>query len=251
MALITPVANGRLTDRFDPDRGYVPGVGNMGAHTGQDIAAPAGTPIYAATDGVVSRKWWDAEGNRAMGGWMIEIRRDAAFATRYAHMQSDSPLPVGARVVGGQTVIGYVGSTGAANGPHLHLEVLINGVRVDPLPYLTGTASEGEDDMTPDQSQKLDAVYAAIFGPANVGTTTLKWASVDGARSAAYGVLDIDIHTQALIAKLIGQQAALLQAVQQLAGGGGTVDMAALEKAAEKGARDALSGLTLKAEVEG
>lgn len=250
MALITPVANGRLTDRFDPDRGYVPGVGNMGAHTGQDIAAPAGTPIYAATDGVVSRKWWDAENGRAMGGWMVEIRRDAAFATRYAHMQSDSPLPVGARVVGGQTVVGYVGSTGAANGNHLHFEVLINGVRVDPLPYLTGS-SEGEDDMSAKAEGEVNASYQALFGPANAGGQKMTWMSVDGPRSAAYGLLDINIHTQALVAQLIGQQAALLQAVQQLAGGGGTVDMAALEKAAEKGARDALSDLTLKAEVKG
>ena len=65
-----------------------------------------------------------------------------------------------------------------------------------------------------------------------------------------YGVLPIVAHSQAMIAQLIGQVGALTAAVQALPGGG-QVDMAALEAAAEKGARDALAGLTLKAEVGG
>lgn len=244
MTLIVPVS-GRFTDAYGP-RGYVPGIGNLGFHTGQDIAAAAGTPIYAAHNGVVTRKWWDKYANgQGAGGWMIETRGDDGVTVRCAHMQDASPLAIGQRVYAGQTVVGLVGATGAATGPHLHFEVLVGGQFVDPLPYLNG--SLGDDDMTPDQSMKLDAVYAALFGPVNVGGKQLSWASVDGDRAAAYGVLDIDIHTQSLVAQLVGQVSALTAAVQTLPGGG-AVDMARLEEAAERGARDALSGLVLKAD---
>lgn len=116
----------------------------------------------------------------------------------------------------------------------------INGLRV---------AQPGEDEMTPDQAQKLDAIYAGIFGPRNIGVPALSWASADGAKQSFYGNLEIDIHTQSLVAQLQGQVAALTQAVKSIPGGGG-IDMVALEDAAERGAREALSGITLKVEAK-
>lgn len=135
ISLTVPVPNGTFTDAFGP-RGFVPGVGNVGFHTGRDIAAPAGTPIYAAHSGIVTRKWWDAfaDGSGA-GGWMVEIDHgDGIYISRYAHMSEPSPLIVGGRVIEGQTIVGYVGSSGAANGPHLHHEVLEYGRYVNPDP---------------------------------------------------------------------------------------------------------------------
>ncbi len=101
-------------------------------HAGQDIAAPTGTPIYAATGGVVAI----VETPDESGGYgnYTCINRGAGFATCYAH-QSVVYVHVGQVVAQGQ-LIGLVGSTGASTGPHLHFEVRINGVPVNPLPYL-------------------------------------------------------------------------------------------------------------------
>jgi murein DD-endopeptidase MepM/ murein hydrolase activator NlpD len=98
-------------------------------HPGQDIAAPWGTPIYAATSGVVSIAGWVS----GYGNYTC-INRDPVFATCYGH-QSAIFVSVGQSVTQGQH-IGNVGSTGYSTGPHLHFEVRINGQVVDPLPYL-------------------------------------------------------------------------------------------------------------------
>lgn len=97
-------------------------------HTGVDLAARSGTPIYAAGDGVVEfHGWQTGYGNK------IEIKHVNGFETAYAHMSRYEPgIKVGTRVRQGQ-VIGYVGSTGYATGPHLHFEMKINGNLVDPL----------------------------------------------------------------------------------------------------------------------
>ncbi len=101
-------------------------------HAGQDIAAPMGTPIYAATAGTVAI----VETPDQSGGYgnFTCIDRGGGFATCYAH-QSAVLVHVGQVVTQGQE-IGLVGSTGASTGPHLHFEVRINGVPVDPDPYL-------------------------------------------------------------------------------------------------------------------
>lgn len=101
-------------------------------HAGQDISAPTGTPIVAATAGTVAI----VETPDQSGGYgnYTCIDRGAGFATCYAH-QSAVFVSVGAVVAQGQE-IGLVGSTGASTGPHLHFEVRLNGVPVDPVPYL-------------------------------------------------------------------------------------------------------------------
>lgn len=100
-------------------------------HWGIDWGAPAGTPIYAAHDGTVTWSGWDH--SYYGGGWQIQIT-NGEYATWYLHMQAQSPVSVGTRVKRGQ-LIGYVGSTGASTGPHLHLELHVNGTPVDPAPY--------------------------------------------------------------------------------------------------------------------
>ena len=123
ISLVHPLPGSKPTDPYGP-RGNVPGQGNLGFHTGQDYAAALGTPIYAAQNGVVTRKWWDAFVNgRPAGGNMIELDH-GGYRTRYAHMQHQSDLAVGAKVTAGKTIIGRVGATGVATGPHLHFEFL-------------------------------------------------------------------------------------------------------------------------------
>ena len=115
-----PVAQGRLTSRFGP-RGSRP-------HNGVDYAAPHGTAVYAAGDGVVDKLYTSAS-----YGNYVRIRHDNEFHTAYAHLAGFARgLRVGVRVRRGQ-VIGAVGSTGRSSAPHLHYELAWRGTAVDPL----------------------------------------------------------------------------------------------------------------------
>lgn len=113
--------SGTVTSVFGPRGG--------GFHSGFDIANASGTPIYATGDGVVTFKGYVG----AMGK-MIEISHGNEFATVYAHM-SRYAVETGDRVERGD-LIGYMGNTGRTTGPHLHYEVRVNGVPVNPRPYL-------------------------------------------------------------------------------------------------------------------
>ena len=97
-------------------------------HTGVDINVAYGTPVYAADGGTVILAGWN-------GGYgnCIVINHGNGLTTLYGHMSS-LVASVGQSVSKGQ-VIGYVGSTGASTGPHLHWEVAVNGQRVNPLNY--------------------------------------------------------------------------------------------------------------------
>ncbi len=118
--LIWPV-NGPVTSPFGYRWGRL--------HSGIDIGVPEGTPIHAAAAGtVVLAAWTGGYGNYTC------IDHGGGLATCYAH-QSAYAVSAGAHVSQGQ-VIGYVGSTGHSFGPHLHFEVRLNGVPVDPLGYL-------------------------------------------------------------------------------------------------------------------
>lgn len=97
-------------------------------HHGIDIGAPHGTPIKAAASGTVGQAgWWGAGGNA------VRIDHTSQLSTRYAHL-SRYAVKAGQQVTQGQ-VIGYVGSTGNATGPHLHFEVRVKGASVDPLKF--------------------------------------------------------------------------------------------------------------------
>lgn len=112
----------RITSRY----GSVSSVRRYRPHTGTDFAAPSGTKIISITDGVVDKAGYAA----GSYGNYIYIR-SGNMQIRYAHMRNPTHLRKGQSVTAGQ-VIGYVGSTGNSTGPHLHLEILINGSRVDP-----------------------------------------------------------------------------------------------------------------------
>ena len=98
-------------------------------HQGIDIGVPYGTPIHAAAAGtVIYCGWMEGYGN------LVVIDHHNTLATAYAH-QSSIAVQCGQDVSQGD-VIGYVGCTGHCTGPHLHFEVRVNGIPVDPLGYL-------------------------------------------------------------------------------------------------------------------
>lgn len=133
ITLQNPLPGAPLTDAFGP-RGFVPGLGDLGFHNGQDFAADAGTPIRAANSGVV-RSFWDTQ-----GGGESTIVDAGDYFTQYSHMQGRGIIPDGKYVTAG-TIVGYVGATGAATGPHLHFILFIYGTGVvDPMDYV-GTAN--------------------------------------------------------------------------------------------------------------
>ncbi len=109
--------------------------GDVRAHKGVDYAAAMGTPVRSVGDGVVV-----FAGPHGGYGNSIDVRHPNGFVTRYGHMRGfASGIRVGTRVSMGET-IGYVGMTGFTTGPHLHFEVLVNGVQRDPLTALKSGA---------------------------------------------------------------------------------------------------------------
>jgi len=128
-----------LTSRFGARRHPVLGYTRM--HRGVDFGAPSGTPIYAAGDGTV-----ELIGTQRGYGRVIRLQHNGRLSTAYAHMSRFARLKKGARVKQGE-VIGYVGSSGMATGPHLHYEVLVAGAQVNPLSVdlPTGTTLAGRD----------------------------------------------------------------------------------------------------------
>lgn len=111
-----------------------PITGGKGNHTGIDIPAARGTPIYASKSGVVTTSVLGSGSNWAYGNHVVVSHSDGT-STLYAHMNSRA-VKQGQTVKQGD-VVGYVGTTGRSTGNHLHFEVRKNGQRVDPLNYFT------------------------------------------------------------------------------------------------------------------
>jgi len=112
-----------------------PVLGGRRQHHGIDLAAPTGTPVFATGDGVVGRA--DLYSSY---GLFISIEHGASMETRYAHL-SRLAVAAGDTVKKGD-LIGYVGSTGRSTGPHLHYEVRVEGLAVDPIPYMVESEAQ-------------------------------------------------------------------------------------------------------------
>ena len=125
--LKAPLKFTRISSGFSYNRKH-PVYGYTRAHTGVDYAAPTGTPVMSIGDGTVISKGWGGD-----GGNTVKIRHNSVYTTAYLHLSKyASGLKVGDRVHQGD-VIGYVGMTGTATGPHLDFRVWKNGTPVNPL----------------------------------------------------------------------------------------------------------------------
>ncbi|WP_049622955.1 OapA family protein [Frateuria defendens] len=139
-----PVDFTRISSQFSVAR-FHPILGRMRAHKGVDYAAPTGTPIHAAGDGVIKFKgWMNGYGN------FVVIQHNGSISTAYGHMSRFGSERIGQHVSQGQ-VIGYVGMTGLATGPHLHYEFRVDGAQRDP------------QKMTLPKPEPLPAVQLARF----------------------------------------------------------------------------------------
>lgn len=124
--LMAPLKFSRISSGFTHAR-YHPILKRWRAHRGIDYAAPTGTPVMATADGIVEFKGWQ----KGYGN-LIVLKHDAQYSSAYGHLSGfNKKLQKGGRIKQGD-IIGFVGSTGMATGPHLHYELRINGVQHDP-----------------------------------------------------------------------------------------------------------------------
>lgn len=122
--LRAPLEFGRKTSGFSRRR-FHPVLKRYRSHRGVDYGAPRGTPVMATGDGLVTRAgWWNGYGR------VVEIRHNARHRTRYAHLHRIT-VQRGQRVEQ-KDVVGRVGATGLATGPHVHYEFLVNGTQRNP-----------------------------------------------------------------------------------------------------------------------
>ena len=122
----TPINGARLSSGYGNRKHPILGYTKM--HRGLDFAAPSGTPVFAAGDGVIEKAGWNGSYGR-----YIRIRHTGTYKTAYAHLSGiNKNVRIGKRVSQGKT-IGYVGSSGRSTGPHLHYEVLRNNKQVNPM----------------------------------------------------------------------------------------------------------------------
>lgn len=154
----TPIDGARISSGFGVRKHPVLGYTKM--HKGMDFAAPTGTPIYAAGDGTIERA-----GRFSSYGNYVSIRHNGSTKTAYAHMSRFAKgVTPGKRVKQGQ-VIGYVGTTGRSTGPHLHFEVMENGVQINPRNMKTqqGESLKGTELASfKEQIRKIDNQFAAL-----------------------------------------------------------------------------------------
>ncbi|MCQ2180969.1 MAG: M23 family metallopeptidase [Bacteroidales bacterium] len=139
MFLKAPLRYNRISSKFSYHRRH-PVTGKVKAHTAVDYAAPTGTPVHSIGDGVVTLCGWDPSG----GGNRIRIKHSQGYESCYMHLSKFAAnVRAGSRVSQGQ-LIGYVGATGTATGPHLDFRIWHNKKPIDPL-SLNSPASEPLD----------------------------------------------------------------------------------------------------------
>jgi murein DD-endopeptidase MepM/ murein hydrolase activator NlpD len=154
--LRTPVEFSRISSGFSLGRKH-PILNTIRAHKGVDYAAATGTPIKATGDGKIIFR-----GRKGGYGNAIVIQHGSKYSTLYGHMSKfRSGLATGSRVRQGQ-IIGYVGMTGLATGPHLHYEFRVDGVHRDPLRVKLPGADPLAEKYRADFDKKAEALMAQL-----------------------------------------------------------------------------------------
>jgi murein DD-endopeptidase MepM/ murein hydrolase activator NlpD len=146
-----PIAEGEMTSGFGMR--YHPILHFARLHSGVDWAAPVGTPILAAGNGIVIKSEYDSGYGRR-----VEIQHANGYVTTYNHMSAfGRGIVAGAHVNQGQ-IVGYLGQSGLATGPHLHYEVIINGNFVDPMAIRLARTREFDGPMLSQFRKERDRI---------------------------------------------------------------------------------------------
>ena len=154
--LKAPLNYKRISSRFSYARKH-PVFKIVRPHTGVDYAAPTGTPVSSIGDGIVIEK-----GYKGQAGNMVKIKHNSTYTTAYLHLSKyGDGIKQGTRVRQGQ-VIGYVGATGAATGPHLDFRVWKNGTPVDPLKMESPPADPVPAKYMPEFKHWVDSIGPQI-----------------------------------------------------------------------------------------
>lgn len=178
LLMLTPINGARLSSHFSRARRH-PILGYTRRHNGTDFAAPTGTPVLAAGNGIVER----ANRYGSFGNY-VRIRHANGYKTAYAHLNGFAPgIRAGARVTQGQ-VIAYVGTTGRSTGPHLHYEVHHNGTPVNPMTLDLPTGRQlTEDEIELFEAERDRILQIRDAAPAaSEGRTTLMADAGNGAQ---------------------------------------------------------------------
>lgn len=154
--LRSPLEFSRITSGFSTAR-YHPLLQEIRAHRGLDYAAPTGTRVKATGDGVV-----EFVGNKSGYGKVIMLRHAGDKATAYGHLSSfASGVKTGTKVAQGD-IIGFVGATGLATGPHLHYEFKVAGVHRNPLTVVLPNAMPLSQDQLPTFHTNVDELLSKL-----------------------------------------------------------------------------------------
>jgi murein DD-endopeptidase MepM/ murein hydrolase activator NlpD len=154
--LRAPLAFSRVTSGFTTAR-FHPILKTWKAHRGTDFGAPTGTPVHVTADGVVA-----VAGQENGYGNVIIVRHGKTFSTVYAHLSRFAPdVHAGARVRQGD-VIGFVGMTGWATGPHLHYEFRVDGEPRNPVTVALPTAEPVPESQRQKFAADIDARIAQL-----------------------------------------------------------------------------------------
>ena len=142
--LKAPLKYTRISSRFSNSR-YHPVLKIRRPHHGVDYAAPEGTPVHSVGDGIIIKRGYQKRG----GGNYLKIKHNSTYTTSYMHMHGFAKgMTVGKHVKQGQ-IIGYVGHTGLATGPHLDFRYFKNGTAVNPLKVKSPPARPVEKQYRP------------------------------------------------------------------------------------------------------
>lgn len=154
--LRTPIEFARVSSRFNLKRKH-PVLNRIRAHKGVDYAAPPGTAIRATADGKITFR-----GAKGGYGNTVVLQHGSKYTTLYAHMSNFKKGVTSGKTVKQGDVIGYVGSTGLATGPHLHYEFRVDGVHRNPLTVELPTAAPIKQAYLTDFQDKTQPLMAKL-----------------------------------------------------------------------------------------
>lgn len=155
--LKAPLRYSRISSGFSNNR-FHPVLKRYRPHHGVDYAAPSGTPVFTIGDGTVIKKGYQKNG----GGNYIKVKHNANYTTVYMHLKGFAKgMAVGKRVKQGD-LVGYVGATGLATGPHLDFRVYRNGVAINPLKMKSTPAKPVDSVNYQEYMQLVDSMHNYI-----------------------------------------------------------------------------------------